>query len=78
MNEYSSGVPILVDEGETSLLAEVRNEMLKRLVFFLLMPAVVLFSSILWLTFDWPSIIKAVTSQPITTPKLKKLKNTIA
>ena len=78
MAEHNKGVPILVEtnkEGEASFLEDIHNEMLKRLVFFLLLPAVVLFSSILWLTFDWPGIIRTLFLKPTSPPRLKKTHN---
>ena len=41
-------------------MEDIHTEMLKRLIIFLALPAFVLFSSIIWLTIDWPGLTKSV------------------
>ena len=47
-------------ENDASHMEDIHTEMLKRLVIFLALPAFVLFSSIIWLTIDWPGLTKSV------------------
>ena len=61
ITEHNYGVPIpLNKENDASHMEDIHTEMLKRLVIFLALPAMILFSSIIWLTYDWPGIVKAI------------------
>ena len=61
ITEHNYGVPIpLNKENDASHMEDIHTEMLKRLLIFLALPAMVLFSSIIWLTYDWPGIVKAI------------------
>ena len=54
------GLIPLNKENDASHMEDIHTEMLKRLVIFLALPAFVLFSSIIWLTIDWPGLTKSV------------------
>ena len=54
------GLIPLNKENDASHMEDIHTEMLKRLIIFLALPAFVLFSSIIWLTIDWPGLTKSV------------------
>ena len=57
ITEHNYGVPIPLNKEMTSHMEDIHTEMLKRLVIFLALPALILFSSIIWLTIDWPGLL---------------------
>ena len=54
-------MPISMDPGDKeSHMQKIHDEMLKRIVYFLAFPAFILFASLLWLSYDWPGLFKAL------------------